>query len=205
MNEYFIFNGKKFVEDVVEQPSRYHFAWDDQNPDYGYKSRTQQPDWPESLPRPPAVMRYYPIMREQAGDFRVNLETPYDWKPVFMKLNQNDQQKFNYWTAPGRAQFNNQGWPKFMYVGMSGNYINVLEKIGDWYKFETLKQSDVSRAMTMTRESHPHLIHSFHCVAYVNHQTVRIESTGTPRGIVLYPMVTNEGFAYILARHVVKV
>lgn len=200
-------NATEYRLQVTEpvRPPLYRFAWDDENPDYGYRSRTQQPDWPDSLPNPPAVLRYYPLMREQAGDYRVRLATPYDWKPVFLRWNDNDEQKFNYWTAPGRAQFNNTGWDRFAYVGMSGNFINVLEQIGEWYRFETLKQSDASRAMDMTRESHPQFVHSFHCVGFRNGQTVRIESTGTPRGIVLYPLVTVEGFAYVPVRHVVRV
>lgn len=187
----------------VTEPVRYRFAWDDENPDYGYKSRTQQPEW-GTLQNPPAVLRYYPVMREQAGDYRVNIETPYNWKPVFMALNGNDEQKFEYWSARNRAQFNTTGWPKFAYVGMSGNFINVLEQVGSFYRFETLKQSDASRAMGMTRETHPQFIHSFTCVGFKDGQTVHIESTGTPRGIVLYPMVTVEGYAWIPCRHVVR-
>ena len=189
---------------------RYRFCWDDENADYGFRSRTLSEDL--KAKSPPAVIRYYrgqdddkPPKDEKAGDFRVNLETPVNWRPFVIALNGEDERKFSYWIGKARAQFNSTGWPRFAYVGMCGNEIKVIEKIGEWYKFETLKQTDIDRAQGMTILTHPHFIHRFTCVTWKNNQTVRIHSTNTPRGDVHYPLVTKEGYAFIPARHVVQI
>jgi hypothetical protein len=187
----------------TSHPFSYRFAWDDENKDYNFMSRTQQDGWPKTLRFPPAVLRYYPVMKEKAGDFRVDIS---EWKSFIMELNNDTTgQTFSYWTAKGRAQFNQTGWPRFMYVGMCGNYLDGESVDKDWFRFETLKATDLARAQGMTRATHPQFIHTFTCVGWKNGQTVRITSTGTPRGIVDYPLITNEGFAYIPVRNVVKV
>jgi len=193
---------------AADQPPRFRFVWDDENPDYDYKSRTLGSDLgPDN---PPAVMRFYPEMREKAGDFRVNLEYPYDWEPVITEVNNYDgdgAHRFRYLGGEGLALYNQTGWPMQAYLGMSGNEIEVLERIGDWYKIKTLTQSDVSRVAGWTIATHPREIHRFTCITWdnVNKVTKRINSTGTPRGQVYYPLVTKEGFAYIPVRHVVKI
>lgn len=204
MTEYFLIGNKKFVPETVGAVD-FRFCWDDQNPDYNYKCRTQSGGWvgPDN---PPAVLRFYPDMRE-SGDYRVNLEKDptWRWRETIIALNGGDAQKFGYIIDSNRAQFNTTGWARMAYLGMSGNAINVLGDIGVWYKFETLKPTDWLRARSMSIESHPHLIHRFTCVTWKNNTTVRIPSTGTPRGQVYYPLVTNEGYAYIPKRHVVRV
>lgn len=201
MSEYFIVNDRKFVPVVTPNPIvSYRLAWDDQNVDYNYKSRTLGMTDPGY--NAPAVMRYYPIMREKAGDYRVVLDD--NWKQTVIILNDGNERKFAYWSGPSRAQFNTNGWPNLMYVGMSGNTINVLAEIGDWYKFETLKLIDWRSARTMNIETHPQFIHRFTCVTWKNNMTVRIPSTGTQHGQVYYPLITNEGYAFIPKRHVVK-
>jgi hypothetical protein len=189
--------------------SRHRFAWDDENPDYGYKCRTQMDGW-DKPDNPPAVIRFYPLMREGAGDFRVNLQTPYDWEPAIIAMNGGDSEairRFDYWKNPNTAQFNTTGWAKMAYVGMCGNEIEILERIGDWYRFKTLKQSDVFRVAGWTIANNPKFIHRFTCVTWDTQTktTKRILSTGTARGDVFYPLVTVEGYAYIPARHVVRV
>lgn len=188
----------------TEASALYHFAWDDENPDYNFKCRTQMPGSTIKTANPPAVIRYYPEMREKSGDYRVNLEVPVDWKPFVIALNGGDEQKFGYWTGPARAQFNKTGWPQFAYVGMCGNIIRVLDMDNLWVKFETLMSTELARVQGMTRASHPEFIHTFTCVGWhdATQTTKHIWSTGTPRGEVFYPLVTKEGFAYIPRRHV---
>ncbi len=190
----------------IPQPAMnlYRIVWDDENPDYGFKCRTQSGSW-TGPDNPPAVMRYYPIMREKAGEFPVDLSDPYDWKPFVIRLNDNDEHKFYYWCGKERAQFNKNGWPMFQNVGMSGNTLQG-EQVGNWFRFETLKPSDLSKAWNMSRVSHSWFIHTFTCVTWDarTRTTKHIFSTGTPVGSVDYPLVTNEGFAYIPLRHVVK-
>lgn len=182
----------------------FRFVWDDENPDWNYKCRTQHPEWTRpQITAPPAVIRYYPEPRERSGDYRVNLASPYDWEPCIVALNGYDQQKFDYWTGSTLAQFNQTGWPKFAYVGMCGNYIDIIERVSGWVKFKTLKQSDLDRARSLTPADKT-LIHGFHCVKWKDGETVRIYSTGTPRGEVWYPLVTNEGYAWIPERHVIQ-
>lgn len=175
-------------------------VWDDQNPDYQFRCRTLADGFigPDN---PPAVMRFYPVMRENAGDFSVDIRT---WRDTIIRLNGGDTQKFNYWIGIKRAQFNSQGWPMLKYVGMCGNKLNG-EVVGRWFRFETLMPSDVARARGMTIHTHPQFIHRFTCVTWDarNQVTRRINSTGTARGDVFFPLITKEGFAYIPLRHVV--
>jgi hypothetical protein len=185
--------------------SRFRFCWDDENVDFGYRCRTLT-ETQIKTDNPPAVIRYLPITKEGAGDFRVDVSA---WKQYVIALNGGGEEgyrRWEYWCGPARAQFNGTGWPMLAYVGMCGNYINVLERVGSWVKFETLKPGDLQRAQGMTRATHPHLIHSFHCITWdaQTQTTKHILSTGTPRGVVLYPLITREGYAYIPARHIVE-
>lgn len=178
-------------------------VWDDQNPDYGNKCRTQGERW-TGPNNPPAVVRFYPEMREKAGDFRVNLAEPYNWKPAIITLNGGDWRKLAYLIGRDRATYNTQGWPMQAYIAMSGNRLHG-EFVGEWYRFETLKPSDLSKVKGMTRKTHPQFIQSFRCVTWdkKNQVTKRIYDTGTKRGEVLFFLVTKEGIAYIPKRHVI--
>lgn len=178
-------------------------VWDDQNIDYNYKSRTQMPGW-DVPDNPPAVYRFYPEMRDNSGDYRVNLDSPYNWKPQMIELNDGDESKWGYLVGPSRAQYNNTGWPMQAYLTMSGNKLQG-EFIGNWYRFITLKQSDLSKVKGMTIVSHPQFVHRFTCVSWDSRTrtTVRINSTGTQKGQVYYYLITKEGYAYIPKRHVI--
>ena len=190
---------------VPPPTARFHFAWDDENPDYNFKCRTQMPGSTIKTANPPAVIRYYPEQREKSGDYRVNLAVPVNWWDCVVYINGGDERKADYLTGSARAQFNGTGWPMFAYVGMCGNVIRVIEMTQLWVKFETLRQTDLLLAYSMTRASHPEFIHTFTCVGWniVTKTTKHIWSTGTPRGEVFYPLVTKEGFAYIPRRHVI--
>lgn len=177
----------------------YRIVWDDENPDYNYKSRTQMKGWKYKR-MTPAVMRYYPTMKEtgKAGDFRVDISA---WKNFFLGLNGGDKQKFNYWTGTQTAQFNKTGWPLIAYITFSGNILEG-EVVGKWLKFKTLKVNDLNFAKGKTIRTHPQYIHSFHCVSYKNKKTVHILNTGTQRKEIYFPLITKEGYAYIPLRHV---
>lgn len=185
--------------------TRVRIVWDDENPDLGYKSRTQSKGW-KGPKNPPAVYRFYPEMRKQSGDYRVNMEKPHNWKSAIIKVNGGSVQKFNYLTGPKRATYNKRGWPQQAYITMSGNVLEG-EFIGDWFKFKTLKQSDVSKASDMTQKSNPEFVHNFTCVTWDKKTgtTKRIPSTGTPRGQVYYFLVTKEGVAYIEKKFVKQI
>jgi len=198
-----------FGKTYILEPSApaFRFAWDDEIGDpYNYKCRTQMDGFigPDN---PPAVLRFAPYILPDShniGDYRVNLADPYDWKPAIIAMNGGDEQRFDYLVGPSRAQFNTTGWPKMAYVGMCGNRLRG-ERVGDWFRFETLKQSDVSRVAGWTIDNHPEFIHRFTCVSWKDGKTVHIESTGTPRGDVFYPLVTKEGYAFIPWRFVVQI
>ena len=183
-------------------PSIVTVVWDDQNPDWDFKSRTLSEDL--ATRNPPAVNRFYPMMKDKAGDFRVNLEKPFDWRRAIIDLNDGDIRKFDYLVGPARAQYNTTGWPMQAYLVMSGNKLQG-QKEGDWFRFETLQPSDLPKAAGMTIQTHPHFVHRFTCVGWdgKTKRTKRIESTGTPRGDVFYFLVTKEGIGYIPLRHVV--
>ncbi len=176
----------------------FRLIWDDENPDYGYKSRTAKKNKTQ-VAITPAVMRFYPVMKKSAGDFRVDIS---NWKDyVINHLNGGDKQKWEKWSGSATAQFNKTGWPKLAYISMSGNILQG-EKVGDWLRFETLKPSDLQKAYSMTRKSHPQFIHTFTCVRYKNKKTIRIMNSGSRRGVIDYPLITKEGYAYIEYKYV---
>jgi hypothetical protein len=178
-------------------------CWDDENPDWNYKCRTQFEGY-HGPDNPPAINRFAPAALpagQRIGDYRVNIE---GWKQFFLDLNGGDYQKFEYWTHPDRAQFNSTGWPQLAYLVFSGNELRG-ERVGEWFKFETLKPGDVGRAAGMTLATHPHLIHRFTCVTWKDNETVHIPHTGTPRGDVHFPVITKEGYGFIPFRNVVRV
>lgn len=202
----------------VSSRARDRFAWDDEIPDWGYKSRTTSPSWEgeNHPPNPPAVLRFYPS-REESGDYRVNLEkdSSWGWEETIILLNNSDGdglQRFEYWSDDSTAQFNTTGWPRMAYLGMCGNEVEVIERVPGWVRFKTLRPTDWLRARSMSFAKNPTLIHKFSCVTWVKDPTRpgggftrHIESTGTPRGQVYYPLVTWEGSAWIPARYIVKV
>jgi hypothetical protein len=187
----FILNSRRYV---AERP-RFIFAWDDSNPDYNYKSRTlTYPDTPPEY-NAPAVMPFYPVRDERARE-RINLEKDpsWRWKETIIAINGGGEvgaRAWGYLVGRSRAQFNDTGWAQMAYLGMCGNQINILERVPGWVRFETLKGTDY--------------IHRFSCVSWKDGETVRINSTGTPRGDVFYPMVTWAGYAWIPSRHIVEI
>jgi hypothetical protein len=190
---------------------RFRFAWDDELSDYNYKCRTQMPtDDPINTDNPPAVLRFAPeILRTQAiGDYRVNLtkDPTWQWKETIIQINgggEVGERAWGYLVGPSRAQFNTTGWAQMAYLGMCGNEVNVLDRVGGWVKFETLKATDWMRARSMSEGV---LIHRFTCITFdrETQTTKRIFSTGTPRGVVWYPVVTWLGYAWIPERFVVS-
>ncbi len=189
----------------VEEPVTgiYRIIWDDENPDFHFKSRTELPEWGK-LKAPPAVYRFYPVMREnKAGDYRVNIA---DWKSFFLSLNGGSLKKFKYWTGKDRAQFNHTGWSKLAYLVMSGNLVKGVE-VGKFLRFETLKPGDLGKARGMTYRTNPYLIHSFHCVKYDKKlkKTIHVLSTGTKQGELFYPLISKEGYGYIPLKYVKRV
>lgn len=203
MSEYFLLGDKKFVPEFTEL----RVVWDDENPDYDFKSRTQSEDL--ATPNPPAVYRYYKHPIEKEGDFRVNMETPYNWKDAIIALNGGGyvgQRRWEYLVGDNRATYNMTGWPKQAYLSMSSNILRG-EEIGNWFFFQTLKQSDLPNVVGMTIQTHPHFVHRFTCVGWNNttKTTKHIMSTGTQWGDVFFYLVTVEGFGFIPRRHVIEV
>lgn len=175
-----------------QNPVMMRLAWDDELPEFDFRSRTADSAW-HGPAYTPDVFRYYPEPRVKMGDFRVNISA---WKDFIIGMN--GRQAFDYWTADACAQFNKTGWPMFAYVGMSGNVFSG-EKVGNWFRFETLKPSDLSRAQGMTHITHPQFIHRFAIVGWWKRGKVweTVRNTNTPRGAIFYPLITREGIAYI--------
>lgn len=188
------------TQPVIPEPT-IRVRWDDELAYYDYKCRTQKEGFvgPDN---PPAVNRFSPVIlppAQKIGDYRVDI-TPWE-RPFKMLNNDTDGRKFNYWTQPGLAQFNDKGFPLLAYLVFSGNRLQG-ERVGDWFKFETFKQGDAGKVAGMTIETHPHLIHRFTCVTWAKDAsgtwyTKHINSTGTPRGDIFYHVVTWEGYGYI--------
>lgn len=194
-------------------------VWDDENPDFQFKCRTQTETHIRAK-RPPAVNRFYPRQKDgslpkddKAGDFRVNMETPHNWRPAMVKLNgggDKGEHAVIYLTGKNRATYNkgagSSGWPMQMYVVFSGNLLKG-RFIGAWFVFKTLKPGDLIKSTGMTIHSNPYQVHRFTCVGWDQEtkKTKRINSTGTPRGDVFHYVVTNEGEGCIPAKHVKRV
>jgi hypothetical protein len=195
------------VREQVSAP-RFRLAWDDELSDYGYKCRTLLGGF--DTDNPPAVLRFAPsiLPTQSIGDYRVNLEKDptWRWKETIILMNgggEVGERAWGYLVGPSRAQFNTTGWARMAYLGMCGNEVNVLERVGGWVRFETLKPTDWLRARDLNEGT---LMHRFTCVTWdrETQTTKRIFSTGTPRGVVWYPVVTWEGFGWIPERFVVN-
>ncbi len=191
------------AQTTLPPPERFRVVWDDENPDWNYKCRTQFPGSTIKPDNPPAVMRFFNEPREKSGDYRVNME---GWRNAIIALNGGDVQKFDFLVGPARATYNTTGWPQQAYITFSGNELRG-EYVGNFFRFETLKPSDVGRVAGMTIQTHPHVVQRFTCVTWdsVNKVTKHIEHTGTPRGDVHFFLVTKEGFAFMPKRHVVRI
>jgi hypothetical protein len=203
---WFVDNAAWEVRYKAEQP-RFRFAWDDELSDYNYKCRTLLGGF--DTDNPPAVLRFAPsiLPTQSIGDYRVNLEKDptWRWKETIIHMNgggEVGERAWGYLVGPSRAQFNTTGWARMAYLGMCGNEVNVLERVGGWVRFETLKPADWLRARSLQEGT---LKHRFTCVTWdrETQTTRRIFSTGTPRGVVWYPVVTWEGSAWIPERFVV--
>jgi hypothetical protein len=188
---------------------RFRFAWDDELSDYNYKCRTLLGGF--DTDNPPAVLRFAPsiLPTQSIGDYRVNLEKDpsWRWKETIIQMNgggEVGERAWGYLVGPSRAQFNTTGWARMAYLGMCGNEVNVLERAGGWIRFETLKPTDWLRARSLQEGT---LKHRFTCVTWdrETQTTRRIFSTGTPRGVVWYPVVTWEGSAWIPSRFIVQI
>lgn len=190
----------------------FRVRWDNEIPDWGFKCRTTMENW-HGPDNPPAVIEFFSIRNERDRQ-RVNLtkDPTWKWEETIIAMNNADGggvQRFNYWIQANTAQFNSNGWPQMAYLTMCGNTIKVIERVPGWVRFETLKPTDWLRARSMSIVTHPWLIHSFHCVTWVQDNTLpaggftrHIESTGTPRGKMFYPVITWAGSAWIPERMV---
>jgi hypothetical protein len=196
------------IRKAQAETPRFRFAWDDELEDYGYKCRTLLGGF--DTDNPPAVLRFAPsiLPTQSIGDYRVNLEKDpsWRWKETIIQMNgggEVGERAWGYLVGPSRAQFNTTGWARMAYLGMCGNEVNVLERAGGWVRFETLKPTDWLRARSLQEGT---LMHRFTCVTWdrETQTTRRIFSTGTPRGVVFYPVVTWEGSAWIPERFVVN-
>lgn len=183
---------------------RFRFMWDDENPDWNFKCRTQFPGF-RGPDNPPAVNRMYPEPVERpSGDYRVNLtkDPSWDWRGTIIHWNgggRTGAAVFDYVTDWHLALYNSTGWAQQAYLGFSGNVVNVLDRRRDWFKIATLKPQDWQRARAMTNATHPQFVHRFTCVSWRDGKTVRINGTGTNRGVVYVPLVTWEGHAWTKA------
>lgn len=176
---------------------------------YKFKSRTHPDNNWKGTRFTPSVVRFYPVMREYAGDFRVDISP---LQQHFFRINNIDSMDdgaAHYHFAPGRAMFNNTGYPRQAYLVMQGNYVSGEQVNNLWLKFETVKPTD--NVSDLTPETHPHLIHHWDQVGIVRRtvttikrgrtvkrdQWVTTHTIVTPHGRVYYFLATREGHAYI--------
>jgi hypothetical protein len=177
-------------------------AWDDELVEFDYQARSLQGEWGFRR-QAPAVFRFYPTMRE-GSDFRVDISA---WESWWKRLNTDtDGRKFEYWTSPTLAQFNDpdgEGWPKYAYLVMSSNRLEG-ERMGEWFRFKTLKPTDVTLASDMTYTTHPQFVHKFTLTSYrvVDGETISVRLETTPHGTLYYPVISREGYGLIPWRNI---
>jgi hypothetical protein len=181
---------------------RWVIRGDEELMEYGYESRTSPRNETTTINYKctPSVFRLAKQPIEQQGDFRVDISP---MRSALLALNGGDQQRLEYLFNPGTALFNNTGYPKQAYVTMSGNRVKVLQKLGEWYKIQTLMPD--SKISNMTWISHPEFVHRFDLVCWDRIDETTYHHPNTPRGIVFYYLVTVEGFAWINSRYIKEI
>lgn len=194
----------KTVDGIILPPSSlYRTLWDDEIEEFGFASRTASETW-NLGPQTPAVFRHYPVLKDGAGDFRIDV-SPIE--PFIRALNGNDPRKFDYWIDVETAQFNSTGWPLMAYITMSGNLLRARRIVHDNQNVEMLEFDTLTMATIqdgMNHDANPDLIHRFGIVG-VDRYGVTYHTNNTPQGIIDYPFVTEEGICYIPTRYVAKV
>lgn len=191
------------VSEIPQASVLYRVRWDDEIEEFGYKSRTASEDWAWG-PQTPAVFRHYPILKDGAGDFRIDV-SPIE--SFIRALNGNDPRKFDYWCDIKTAQFNSTGWPYMAYITMSGNTLRGRRILRDnqnveMLEFETLTLATIQSGMN--HDADPDFIHRFGIVG-VDGSGRTYHTNNTPQGIIDYPLVTEEGICYIPMKYVIRV
>lgn len=160
-------------------------------------SRTSAPNWHGVGTQTPEV---FPCMLEpnaSSGTFRTHVV---DFESFFRGLQTGDsiasaEQKYNYLTADNTALFNTFGWDKYESIVMGGNVVTLDEIQGNWGRIHTLKASDpVPSASVVDFDSVPWLVHKFTVVSYAQNYTHWVN---TPKGVIYYPLITNDGGMWI--------
>lgn len=200
LSDYLDFGGRKYVPAGADsQPVLYRVRGDEELAEFGFKSRTAALDWVGVGPQTPSVFRFYPVPRDGAGDFRVDISS----LEAFCRNNLlgGYQDKWDYWTWDQRAQFNGTGWPMLAYLTMSGNLLEGVQE-GDFLRFKTL--TIASAMQDMRYATHPQFIHRFDIVGWHSPSKTTYHTSNTPKGFIDWPLVTKEGFAFIPMRYVRK-
>lgn len=194
----------------VTQP-RYVVRGDEELEEYHYQSRTSPANMAWKYQCTPSVFRYFKEPIEKQGDFRTDISPLLS---AYCALNGEDDKEdpnTRYLFNPGTGIFNTAGYPQQAYITMSGNELRG-EVVGDWFRFETLTPrmsptyiDEEHEVQWMTYATHPHFVHRFDLVCWsATTQTTR-HHPNTPRGILYFYLMSNEGFAWIPARYVKQV
>lgn len=172
---------------------------DEELAEYGFQSRTSPRNETNTINYrcTPSIFRLMKLPIEQQGDFRVDISP---MRSALLALNGGDERKLDYLFNPGTALFNDKGYPKQMYGTMSRNRVKVIGRHGDWLKIQTL--TPVMNVGGMTHKHYPEFVHKFDLVCWSREDSRTYHHHNTPRGIIYYYLVTNEGFAWIPARYV---
>lgn len=173
---------------------------DEELDEFHKESRTSPTNGFGKFPCTPSVFRFFPVPREDAGDFRVNVLS---LERAFLALNGEDSMedpKARYFTQLTTGLYNNSGYPNQAYITTSRNKLRGVEE-GKFLWFETL--TPASNVEGMTFETHPHFVHKFDLVCWKDEATHH--KFATPQGEICYYLVTEEGFAYIPLKYVRQV
>jgi hypothetical protein len=184
---------------VLQPATKWVIRGDEELLEWNFESRTSPRNETATINYKctPSVFRFYPQPREGSGDFRVNI-TP--MRSALLTLNGGDERKLEYLFNPGTALYNSTGYPKQAYVTMSRNEVKVIGRLGEWLKIATL--TPTANVSHMTYTSYPEYVHRFDLVCWDRIDETTYHHYNTPRGHILYYLVTNEGFAWINQRYV---
>lgn len=188
------------LQESASVPARlWRIKRDEELAEYNYMSRTGAETWTLN-PQTPSVFRFYPLMKEGAGDFRVHMEP---LAPALFALNGEnslDDPKISYLVADNSGLYNATGWDLQAYISTSDNLL-MGRLVNGWLEFETLTPG--SYVAGMTHDTHPQFVHSFDIVGITAYGLTY--HTIPPPGVIYYYLTTNEGIAYIQEKYVERI
>lgn len=161
---------------------------DEELEEFGYKSRTQMPNWKYGRITP-SVFRFDKKPTQSPTEYFVDI-TPQD--AALRALNDYNDARISRLYSPSTAVMNRNGFPRLQYLVMSGCVLEEIEIVQNCLKFKTLLPNSDTRGMTIL--SHPQYVMRWDLVTYRNGETLHVIDR---KGEIYWFLTTMEGVGYI--------